>query len=427
MDLLSGILAYSRHVLDARVVLRNSIITSLGLFIRSGLQLVYFILVARSLGPTEYGSFGAAIALVAIFSPYSMLGAGNLLIKHASRNRAEFCPYWGSALAVVSIMGSLLTMVVVLTYRLLLPSSTQLWIIVLLCLSDLLFARYIDIAAQALQACEMIAQMNLIQTTLFAAKLISAVALLIPMVAHTAGTWAVLYFLSSLVSGTYAVAVVNRRLGRGAFDAMPILKEVKEGFYFSVGLSAASVYNDIDKTMMAMYSTLDATGVYVAAYRIVDAAMTPIRGLLTAVYTRFFVAGQLGTRGTVPIVKRLVPFGVSYGLVAIATILLGAGVVPFVLGDAYTATAATLRWLSPIILLRAVHSIVGDSLTGAGLQGVRTGVQGVVAVANVAMNIFLIPLYGLIGAIVSSLACDSLLLIMLSAVLVASRFVRRAT
>ena len=68
--------------------------------------------------------------------------------------------------------------------------------------------------------------------------------------------------------------------------------EFVEGLYFSTSLSAQNIYNDIDKTMLARMATLDAVGIYAAAYRLIDVAFIPVRSLLYAGYTDFFRAGQ---------------------------------------------------------------------------------------------------------------------------------------
>ena len=73
-----------------------------------------------------------------------------------------------------------------------------------------------------------------------------------------------------------------------------IVSELREGFYFSAGLSAQTIYNDIDKTMLARLGTLDATGIYGAAYRLIDVSFVPLSSLLAATYPIFF---QKGTDG----------------------------------------------------------------------------------------------------------------------------------
>jgi O-antigen/teichoic acid export membrane protein len=418
--MLKTIINYLREIIKNNHILRNTINTTFSMLLRSGLQLGYFVIVARTLGPEEYGSFGATLAFIAIFAPYAMLGSGNLLIKHTSRNKEKFCTYWGSSLSVVLIMGALLTIFILFAYRYFLPTSINLGVVLLICLSDLFFTRFIDISSQALQSYEMISKMNQVQIITSSIKFASALLLLIPVFSHTIDTWAIYYFISSLLGSIYAVNLVNRLLGKGVLDPRPILKEVSEGFYFSIGLSSSSIYNDIDKTMLSKYSTLEATGIYVAAYRLIDAAMTPLRALLTSLYTSFFAAGEKGVNGTIPIVRKMIPYSFGYGIIACGGMLLISGFMPSILGPEYQQTVLVLRLLSPIIVFRSIHNILGDSIAGAGLQGIRSANQIVVAIINICLNLYLIPLYGLFGAIGSSIVCDFLLLVLSCTIIISS-------
>jgi O-antigen/teichoic acid export membrane protein len=101
--------------------------------------------------------------------------------------------------------------------------------------------------------------------------------------------------------------------------------------------------------------------------------------------------------------------------------------VPFVLGPEYQRSVEALRWLAFIPLLRASHYFFSDALTGAGYQGVRTGIQAAVAIFNVLINFWLIPQYSWRGAAWASLASDGLLAIGIGlAVLILNRQSRNA-
>jgi O-antigen/teichoic acid export membrane protein len=72
-----------------------------------------------------------------------------------------------------------------------------------------------------------------------------------------------------------------------------------------------------------------------------------------------------------------------------------------------------LRWLAVLPVLKSIHYFFADALTGAGYQGVRAAAQIFVALTNVGLNFWLIPVYSWRGAAWSSIACDGLLAISL--------------
>ncbi len=82
---------------------RNTLWMLLAQGIRLFLQAFYFVIIARVLGVEQYGAFVLATSLVAILSPFSGLGVGNILIKNVSKNRALFSYYWGNALFMISV------------------------------------------------------------------------------------------------------------------------------------------------------------------------------------------------------------------------------------------------------------------------------------------------------------------------------------
>jgi O-antigen/teichoic acid export membrane protein len=115
----------------------------------------------------------------------------------------------------------------------------------------------------------------------------------------------------------------------------------------------------------------------------------------------------------------------GYAALIACGLLLCASAVPYVLGPEYAETTLALRWLSPLPLLKATHYFLADSLTGAGHQGLRSGIQAGVALFNVVINLWLIPRYSWMGAAWSSIASDALLAISVgTAVYVLSRSTR---
>jgi O-antigen/teichoic acid export membrane protein len=60
-------------------------------------------------------------------------------------------------------------------------------------------------------------------------------------------------------------------------------------------------------------------------------------------------------------------------------------------------------------MLKVVHFFLSDALVGAGYQGLRTFIQVGVAIFNVLINLWIIPIYSWRGAAWSSIASDALL------------------
>ena len=388
---------------------RNSVWMFVGYGMRVVVQAAYFVMIARALGPHEYGAFVGATALIAIVGPFAGIGAGNLLIKNVSRDKSLFAVYWGNALFMHLTSGLVMLIGIVLIAHWILPPAIPLLLVVLICLSDLIGARIADVAAQAFQATEQLGYTANFTVLPYLLRMISAAIVFSFWQRASATTWGWFYLGSTVVSCAVAVSVTNWKLGYPRLELSRIAPELKEGFYFGAGLSAQSVYNDIDKTMLASLSTLDATGIYAAAYRVIDVAFTPVRSVLNAAYSNFFRSGEHGIVQSYAYAKKLRPRMLGYSVLAFAGLYLVAPLFPLAIGKEFARTVEALRWLAVLPLLKTLHYFLADSLSGAGYQGVRASAQVFVAVTNVGLNFWLIPLYSWRGAAWASIACDGLL------------------
>jgi O-antigen/teichoic acid export membrane protein len=377
------------------------------------LQAVYFIVVARKLGAAEYGTFIAASAVAEVVSPFSTLGIGNLMIKNVARDRQLFSLYWGNALMTNLIAGTSLILALMAIAPLFLPSSISPLLLALAAVNSLIFSRVLDLARMAYQSVsrfDRTAQMNLLPHILRAGAALLMVSIFPD---PNALDWMIVGMVCLGGAAITSLVLVHREIGPAQPKLAKLYPDLQQGSYFAVGLSAQSIYNDIDKTMLASLASVEATGLYAAAYRLIEVAFVPMRSLLDASYTRFFKAGKTGVQGTWLVARKLLPMMGGYGIVAALGLFLCSPVVPWVLGPEYSMAVPALQWLAPIVLLKGLHYIAADTLTGADLQGYRSLTQIGVAVFNIILNLWMIPRYGWQGAVIASLASDGLLMVVL--------------
>jgi O-antigen/teichoic acid export membrane protein len=397
--------------LRASLLVHNTVAMLVGSGTRLLIQGIYFVLIARALGAEQYGAFVGVVALVAILSPFASFGTGPILIRNVARDRKTFRYSWGNALWMISISGSALLGGVLLLAKFIMAGKVPLTLVFLVGLSDMLLAAIVALASQAFQAVEQLRRTAQVQIVLTGARAAAAVILILAVRHPTALSWGFFYCLSSAVGALYAIVLVCSRLGYPALSLRHLRDDLREGFYFAIGLSSATIYNDIDKAMLVRLATLGATGIYAAAYRLIDLSFQPVAALVYSAYPRFFKRGRQGLSGTTAFAKQLLPFATVYAVFAGAVLVLFAPVVPLVLGRDFGQSEGALRWLSPLVLFRAVHYFLADSLTGAGLQGLRSAIQVLVAGLNLGLDLWLIPNYSWRGAAWASLASEGTLVV----------------
>lgn len=381
----------------------------LRLFIQAG----YFVIIARCLGAGNYGAFIAVAALISAISPFAGLGCGNLLVKNVARDKELLQEYWGNGLLMTFSIGLLLLAVVLGVSRVLLPHSIPLIVVGLVGVSDLLFVKVLDLAAWAFQSREVLSHNAQLNVVISLTRLIGIAGLAFISAHSSVVAWSSVYLAGSIVAAIIAFLWVTSKYGRPRLALSRIKPESLEGLYFSVGVCAQTIYNDIDKIMIARLASLEAAGIYTAAYRMIDVVFIPIRALLNAAYPEFFRRGAVGVEESVRYGRRLLLKAIAYPVLIFGVLLLVAPVVPHVLGSGFKETTEALRWLSLLPLLKALHYFISDALAGSGHQGLRTFSQAGVALLNILINLWLIPSYGWRGAAWSSLASDGLLAVVL--------------
>lgn len=391
-------------------LLRDSSNLCLGQVIRLVLQGIYFLCIVRSLGPAQYGAFVAVTAMTSIISPYVGLGCGNFFLKNVRSGRRDAPLCWGNGLFTIFATGLLTTAALCALAHLWSP-KIPVALIAAIGFSDLILSRIIDLASFGFAAAGKFSK-TAVQNTIMSFLRVIGIVFLISFYRHvTMAQWTWVYLVTAIISGAFALQQGSVLWGVPCVSMSALWNDTREGCFFSVSTSAQTIYNDIDKTMLARLSTLSATGVYAAAYRIIDTSLTPVRSLLSAAYPQFFCIGTEGIAATFSYAKRLIRRALAFGVVDFIALLLIAPLLPYILGQKYAAVAPAVELLALIPVMRCVHWFLADALSGADAQILRTGVQAGVALFNIGLNLVILPRWSWMGAAWTSLASDAALMI----------------
>ena len=386
-------------------------------------QAAYFVILARSLGAKNYGSFVGVSALASLLFPFASLGSDDVLVKEVSVNRQAFPSYWGNTLLILSVNSLAISGCLLLFARVIFPDDISQLAIAFLLVADLLGLGLQEASNKALRAVGLVdkaAQLIVFNTV---SKLLAVICLVIFANRLSSSdhigvaSWSILYFISSFIVSSVALLIVNKMVARPRLNLSRVKSDIAQGIYFSIGMSANNINNNIDKTMLASMATLDATGIYASAYRFINIGDVPTLALFNASYPRFFQQGSLGLVSCLNFAKKLLPILLAYGIVCFAAFQIFAPWIPKILGAEYQNANSTLRWLAILPLINGLQLLVANTLTGLGYQKIRSIIQVVAAVINVFLNIWLIPIFGLYGAIWATLTSDSIRVVCLVAVL----------
>ena len=379
-------------------------------FTGSLLQGLQFILIARALGAHDFGRMAGVLAITSALLPFSGVGAGNVMVMRLARKEAPAALYFGNALMVALVSGGLLVALAALAGPLFLRDPSLLGLIVLLGISEILVTKFIDIAAHVFYGLDRHAFSGSFYTLQAALRLCAAGVFFTWLSGHGVTLWAALHLASGIVAGLVVMVLTMQQIGRPRLDLALALRELKVGVLFSIGLSANSVYTDIDKAVLARYATAQVNGQYTAAYRLVYMAFTPVMAVLMATQGLFFRAGaQQGLSATVKLALRMAWLGAVYCIALAVLLYFAAPLVAWALGAQYQLSVEILRALALLPLVLMTQSVFSEALTGADRQRARSIAQVLVATLCFGLNMALVPGLGWQGAVIATYASQAVL------------------
>ncbi len=408
MNFFSSLKSQIIHIFE-KPLFRGTLWLLGGRVIGIAMQAGYFVLIARTLGANNFGIFMGVSALAVILNPFSTLGSADLLVRDVSRDRSLFPEGWANALLTTAVSGSCLITLALLTSLYIFPQKIPPLAILLILASDLVGLALWSLSSSALIAVGLLRRVAQLQVFLNLSKLIAAILLAVEFQEPSVLNWSILYFLGNASTALVSILLVHKMVG---LPGQPNLSKIKsnfnQGIYFSIGASADVVNASIDKTMLTSLASANATGLYSAAYRLIEVAYLPLHSIFSSTYAKFFEQGKVGISGTLAFAKRLIPIVMIYGIIAGIGYWVFHPWIPYILGEEYQASIPVLLWLSPMPLLIGIQWIAADTLTGAGHQRVRGFIILGTALFNVLINSLLIPVYSWKGAAWATLMSDTI-------------------
>ena len=214
------------------------------------------------------------------------------------------------------------------------------------------------------------------------------------------------YVLASAVGLVALYWLFYRRIDPADQIEPGLIRRVAE---YSVPTTAteASVILDskVDTVLVGVLLSSTAVGYYTLAAQVAELVIAPAQSL------GFTISPALGEQKAEDSIDRAariyetslehvlalyVPAGVGIVLVADPAIRT-------IFGADYAGAIPALQVFGLLTIVRAIHKVTGSGLDYLGLARIRAIARGATAVANVGLNLALIPVYGVVGAAVATL------------------------
>jgi O-antigen/teichoic acid export membrane protein len=395
-------------------VLLNSGQLLAGRFVAGFLQFAAMALIARHLGAAEFGYWGYALGFVSFLAAATDLGLSTLVMRDLSLRSTKESAYLGTAIllkvaiCILAVAGALLIERVVNDDG---EARILIWLLgfqmLIFSMTDLLYAMF--------RAREKLVIEAALRTGQGAAFLVVVVLLTLWGAAATAIAGG--YIAVSMAGFGLAVRLAHKSFQIDiAFDSKLARRLLAELWPLGTGVIMTTVYYYFDRVYMGSLGQTEAVGWYTAAYTFaiwVAITVTALRNAFLPAQSRALIEGNepgdlLNAYGRVSVCAAIT-IGVSG--VFFARPLLGV-----FFGREFEAGTFALQMLMITGGFMFLSSFYGSHLIVLGRQRLYLAGVTLGAVANVSLNLFLIPRYSLDGAAAATLASEAVVFLSMFAV-----------
>jgi O-antigen/teichoic acid export membrane protein len=368
-----------------------------------------FTLLGRTLGPEGYGGYASLYAVIAPLVTLAASGVTLALLQHAIRDQEPLAETARSCMSLLLLLGSGLTVVGAAVASFVVHGVTNLAIGAIL-LTEFITTPLMFIASATVQAGANYIGAARIRITFMACR--AALIVVLFLAGHlSVTTLGVSQLILSTVLSLLFLRSVGRRFGFRFVPGRVHGAHLRTNAVYSAAISAFALQNDGDKTVLAANKLVVDTGLYSAAYRVVQIGMVPVSGVIDVSHKRFLDQGDGGTGRHLRLALRYGGIMAAYGLVFMVAVLVAAPLLPKVLGDDFADSVTMARWLSPLVLLRTLAMFSLNGLMGLGKTALRTIVIAILAGLTMILYVVAVPIWGWEGAAVGTIVGEVALVV----------------
>lgn len=371
--------------------------------LRMGVGLLVGVWVARYLGPEQFGLLNFSLAFTGLFGSIAVLGLDGIVVRDIVREPASAGITLGTA-AMMQLIGGLVAYLLILgSIHYLRPDDTLARGIIGI-LGLMMLFKASDIAIFWFESQVQSKYTVWVQNGIFLMFAAIKVLLILQEAPLMALVWAMVgeavlvALILLIVMVWHGVALHSLRVSveRGVtllHDSWPLI----------LSAIAVSVYMQIDQLMLGEMIGDEAVGIYSAAVKISEVWYFIPLAIVASVFPAILEARNQSVAQYHARLQKLYDLMVILSLsVAIPMTFLATPIVRFLFGEAYVESGIVLAihiWASVFVFLGVASSkwFLAENRQLLSLQRTILG-----AIANVGLNLWLIPFYGSIGAAIAT-------------------------
>lgn len=362
-------------VLPRRRLAVDAVVTQTGRVLQVAFSVASVVVLARALGPEQFGVFSTIVAAQTACFALADLGLGQLALRAVAQRRIGQASAIRSAIPLLYMAAAVVvSLSCILSLILLGPALTTIATSLLIGSSYICAPARIGVERGFWLGAHQFAKATILDISAAGLRTAAIVAVWL-----LGGASLLAYAVGLALSGAVTLFAVRRWLTYPADDTSSTDQPTRrfllsEAAPFALSSLTWNSFAELPKMVLAPVAGPSAVGQYAAAARLLTAAYIPLQSLLLVMTPRLFAFAGRDTAthsATVHPLIRLGAVGTLAG-VALGALVIGfASLLPTLLGGEYQPAVPVLRILALTLPLQALAFVTGDWLGGVGRQRLR--------------------------------------------------------
>lgn len=326
----------------ALATIRTSFVLCLRLMVQAGTLL----LVARMLGPADYGVFAALAALAVLMGSFATFGTHLVLLAELSKDREQRMPVLRYAVPTTLLSGGMLFLLYLAAGEFWLANAkVPLQVMACIGLTETLLMPLYQLPATEELALEKTARSQLLVIFPLALRMLVAGLVIFLDPAQPLVVFAWLYLATALLALVCMKVYKPGAWLRLQDWKLPAKPELKHSAGFATLSLTAAGTGELDKMLAVKLMPLGLSGLYAAASRVIGAATLPVAALLLSALPRLFRQAGSNNAQSQHLSRWIYLSVLTYGLSLAGLLWLLAPAVQWLFGSQYQGMTDMLRWL----------------------------------------------------------------------------------
>ena len=394
-------------------VARNSIVLMVSQILGKVISFVFIVFIARYLGSQDFGKYSFVIAFIVIPNILVTFGMDSLLVREVARDKDRYSVYVSNVFFLKSVFAVFMVFAVFVLVNVTGISGDP---VKSVCLMVFSFTIILNPLQQTLWAVSdayeemqyhslLFIIWNLIRTFLGIGILYGGYGL---------NTLFMGFLVSEAVNLAVSYTVISGRFGvpEWKIDIKFCRSLLKATLPLAVFHICIIICQRVDTIILSIVSGDRAAGWYNAAHNLMLALLFIPTSIVNSAFPHlsqnFNKSKELFMNTYFNTFKYLFLIGLP---LAVWTTFLSGKIISLFYDVEYANSAVILQILIWSLFMSFMNSLLANTIIAMNKERIIAGILGAATVTNIALNVILVPLGGYIGAAVSRIGCDAVIMV----------------